>query len=342
MEPAPVNGQPCYSARLTTAFLAVLRDTGIIPEPALRWFAALDPDERVHVSAVHTMLEATVKISGDELLGVKAAARSSIGDVGIFDFVLSSAATLRAALDNAGRYMRLLNDTLTFTLEVSGDRAIARFENSVVLPRSAEDFQTCGFISTQVPSWPEGMLDDMDVWFRYAPPPSLDAYREVLGPARLHFHSPMSGFGFPARLLDEPLRGHDPKLHEVLRRYAESTLAALPQRESVTEKVRRYLVERLATGDISLEQAARTLRMSSRTLGRRLSEEGTTFKNLVDDTRRAIALRYVAGHDLGLSEVALLSGFTETPSFYRAFRRWTGMTPTKYRWTHSGDLRGLR
>ena len=61
-----------------------------------------------------------------------------------------------------------------------------------------------------------------------------------------------------------------------------------------------------------------------------------------DDTRKRIALRYVAGHDLGLAEVALLSGFTETPSFYRAFRRWTGMTPSKYRWTHRGDLRGLR
>jgi predicted TIM-barrel fold metal-dependent hydrolase len=103
-----------------------------------------------------------------------------------------------------------------------------------------------------------------------------------------------------------------------------------------------FVVDHLATGHFSLEDAAHKLCMSSRTLGRRLSEEGTTFKNVVDDMRKAVALRYVAGHDLGLSEVALLAGFTETPSFYRAFRRWTGMTPSQYRWKHRGDLRGFR
>ncbi len=338
----PIAGQPCYSARLATPFVTVLRDSGRIPEATLKWFEGLDPEERIHVCAVHTMLEAAVKLTDDELLGVKAVRHTSIGDVGLFDFVLRSASTLRTALASAGRYTRLLNDTLTITLDVQGDRAIVRFDNSVVLPRAAEDFQTCSLIVTHSPSWPEGVLEDMDVWFQHGAPASLDAYRALLGPVRLHFNAPMAGFGFPARLLDEPLRSSDEKLHLVLRRYADSTLAARPQRESVTEKVRRYLVEQLPSGTISLEQAARTLRMSSRTLGRRLSDEGTTFKNLVDETRRAIALRYVAAHDLGLSEVALLSGFTEAPSFYRAFRRWTGMTPTKYRWTHSGDLRGLR
>jgi Helix-turn-helix domain len=75
---------------------------------------------------------------------------------------------------------------------------------------------------------------------------------------------------------------------------------------------------------------------------RRLADEGTTFKELVDDMRKMVALRTVAGHDVGLSEIALLAGFTETPSFYRAFRRWTGVTPSQYRYTHRGDLRGLR
>ncbi len=342
LDAVPIAGQPCYSARLAAPFLAELRESGRIPEPTLKWFDGLDPDERIHVCAVHTMLEAAVRLTSDELLGVKASTRTAFGDAGLFDFVLRSAGTMRGALDSAGRYTRLLNDTLTLALDIQGERAVVRFENSVVLPRPAEDFQLCAFLGTHRASWPESMRDDLDVWFRHAPPDSPDAYQQVLGPVRLHFQAPMAGFGFAARLLDQPLSSGDPKLHEVLRRYAESTLAALPQRESVTEKVRRYLVEQLPSGTISLEQAARTLRMSSRTLGRRLSDEGTTFKNLVDETRRAIALRYVAAHDLGLSEVALLSGFTEAPSFYRAFRRWTGMTPTKYRWTHSGDLRGLR
>jgi AraC-like DNA-binding protein len=342
LEPLPSTGQPCYSARLLAPFIALLRDDSRFSTAAFEMFESLDADERVRVSAVHSMLEAAVTITKDDLLGVRAASRMTLGDVGIFDFVLHSASTLRSAVECLGRYMRLLNDTLDMTLQIEGERAFARFESRVVLPAAAEDFQLCALIATQSSGWPAGTLEDFDVWFRHAPPSDIEPYRQLLGPVRLHFHAPATGIGFAARFLDEPLAGRDPKLHDVLRRYAETSLAALPQPESVTEKVRRLIVEQLASGEFSLEEAARRLRMSSRTLGRRLSEEGTTFKSLVDDTRKRIALRYVAGHDLGLAEVALLSGFTETPSFYRAFRRWTGMTPSKYRWTHRGDLRGLR
>ncbi|HVZ33988.1 MAG TPA: AraC family transcriptional regulator ligand-binding domain-containing protein, partial [Polyangiaceae bacterium] len=310
MEAVQDTVKPCYSARLVPPFAQVLRETGKIPKGALAWLEALDPDERVLVASVHTMLETALQLTGDPLLGIKAVARSSTGDVGIFDFVMSSARTLREALENAGRYMRLLNDTLEFVLEVEGERAVVRFENSVALPIPAEDYQTCALIWNQRHSWPEGMLDDMDVWFRHAAPAELDEYRKVLGSARLHFEAPRAGFGFPRELLDAPLRSRDPQLHELLRRYADQTLASLPHPESVTDKVRARIAEQLAAVTISMDDVAHQLRMSSRTLGRRLAEEGTTFKKLVDDARRSIALQYVAGHDLGLSEVALLAGFT--------------------------------
>jgi AraC-like DNA-binding protein len=342
MDQVQQAGQPCYSARLLRPFLEVIRDSGKIPEESLTWASGIDPEDRVHVSTMHTMLELACTMTGDALLGLKAAQHISMGDVGIFDFVLSSAETVRAAMNNAGRYQRLLNDTVDFTLEENSGTALARLETRVILPTAAEDFRTAGFVRNQSSVWPEGMLAETEVWFRHALPADLAPYQEALGPVRLHFDAPLGGISFPARYLDMPLRSRDAKLHDVLVRYADASLAALPQPESVTEKVRRFIATQLARGGFSLEDAARVMRMSSRTLGRRLADEGTTFKNLVDDVRKTVALRYVAGHDLGLAEVALLSGFTETPSFYRAFRRWTSMTPSQYRWTHRGDLRGFR
>lgn len=336
------GGQPCYSARLLAPFLEVLREGGQIPEASLVWLSGMDPEERVHVSTVHLMLDAACQLTGDTLLGLKACERLTMGDVGIFDFVMSSAETVRAAMEYAGRFMRLLNDTIDFTLEVQGERALARLESRVKMPAAAEDFRTCGLVRTQSAVWPDGMLAETDIWLSHSAPPELEAYTRILGPVRLHFDAPVAGIGFPSRYLDQPLRSRDSKLNDILKRYAEATLATLPQPVSVTEKVRRFVVDQLASGNFSLEDAAHKLCMSSRTLGRRLSEEGTTFKNVVDDMRKTVALRYVAGHDLGLSEVALLAGFTETPSFYRAFRRWTGMTPSQYRWKHRGDLRGFR
>jgi AraC-like DNA-binding protein len=333
---------PCYSARLLKPFTTVLEAEGRLPTAVKNWLSSIDPDERVHVSAVHTMLEAALTLTNDELLGVKASKLSSLGDAGLLDFVMSSADDLRSALEVAERYMRLLNDTLDFVLDVTGERAVVRLDNRVMLPAIAEDYQTCGLITSQASSWPDGMLEDMDVWFRHKAPGDLSAYHEALGPARLHFQAPISGFGFPSRLLDAPLRSRNAKLHDVLRRYADMSLASLPKPESVTERVKSLVASQLATGDFSLEDTARTLHMSPRTLGRRLADEGTTFKGIVDETRRGVALHYVAARDVGLSEVALLAGFTETPSFYRAFRRWTGTTPSQYRRKHRGDLRGLR
>ncbi|MET0285263.1 MAG: AraC family transcriptional regulator ligand-binding domain-containing protein [Polyangiales bacterium] len=342
MQMVPTPGQPCYSARLLAPFVGLLREHRQIPEASLSWLASLDPDERVHVSAVNSLLDVALQLTGDPLLGLKATSRLSAGDVGIFDFIMSSARTVRAALEAASRYMRLLNDSAEWKVEVDAGRVVVRLESSVRLAAAAEDFGLVGLIRNQSPNWPEGMLDELDVWLAHPPPDDLEPYVELLGAARLHFHSPLTGFGFPERFLELPLRNADARLHDVLCRYGESTLAALPQAESVTEKVRRFVVEQLASGNFSLEDAARRMRMSSRTLGRRLAEEGTTFKQLVDDVRKSVALRLVAGHDLGLSEVALLAGFTETPSFYRAFRRWTAVTPSQYRHAHRGDLRGIR
>jgi AraC-like DNA-binding protein len=322
--------------------VGLLRESSEIPEASLSWLAALDPDERVHVTAVNTLLDAALQLTGDKLLGVKASARMAVGDVGIFDFIMSSAQTVRAALESASRYIRLLNDTAEWRIELDGDRALVRFESSMTLIPAAEDFGLCGLIRNQSPNWPEGMLGEVDVWMAHPAPDDLTPYVEVFAPATLHFDAPLTGFGFPARYLDQPLRNPDPRLHDVLRRYAEGTLASLPQAESVTARVRRFVVDQLASGNFGLEEAARKLCMSSRTLGRRLAEEGTTFKSLVDDIRRSVALRMVAGHDLGLSEVALLAGFSETPSFYRAFRRWTDMTPSQYRVAQRGDLRARR
>jgi AraC-like DNA-binding protein len=319
----------------------LLRECGGIPEASLRWLASIDPEERVHVSAVNTLLDAALQLTGDPLLGLKATERFVAGDVGIFDFIMSSAQDVRAALESAGRYIRLINDSAEWKLEVDGDLARVRLESSVKLAAAAEDFGLVGFIRNQSPNWPEGMVEELEVWICHAAPADITPYTDRLSAARLLFSAPVTGFSFPARFLDQPLRNADSKLHDVLRRYGESTLAALPHAESVTEKVRHFIAERLATGNFSLEDAARRLRMSSRTLGRRLADEHTTFKELADDVRKSVALRLVTGHDLGLSEVALLAGFTETPSFYRAFRRWTGVTPSQYRQSHRGDLRGL-
>ena len=100
--------------------------------------------------------------------------------------------------------------------------------------------------------------------------------------------------------------------------------------------MRSLIARDLAGGDASIDQVAKALSLSPRTLGRRLEEEGTTFKDVREDLRRRLALQYVGGQDLGLSEIAFLLGFSDAAAFHRAFKRWTGQTPLEYRRSKRG------
>jgi AraC-like DNA-binding protein len=91
------------------------------------------------------------------------------------------------------------------------------------------------------------------------------------------------------------------------------------------------IIEGLADGTATADAIAGRLHMSRRTLLRKLEREGTTFKELVDNTRRQFALRYLEAGELGASEIAALLGFAQPSAFHRAFKRWTGTTPLGYR-----------
>jgi AraC-like DNA-binding protein len=95
--------------------------------------------------------------------------------------------------------------------------------------------------------------------------------------------------------------------------------------------VRRIIRDRLPLGAPEIADVASELAMSMRTLARRLEAEGTTFRDLVDDARRRLAIEYVGTRDIGFSEVSYRLGFSHVAAFHRAFRRWTGQTPLGYR-----------
>jgi AraC-like DNA-binding protein len=76
---------------------------------------------------------------------------------------------------------------------------------------------------------------------------------------------------------------------------------------------------------------AKKLALSTRTLARRLEDEGESFGSLLDDTRRRLALRHLDQNELSVEEIAFVLGFSQAPVFHRAFRRWTGKTPLEFR-----------
>jgi len=320
---------------LVRPFFEVLNEDPVVAEALSGLDAAnlgsLDPDDRVPITFVHELLTAATAGTGDADLGLKAARRLRLGDAGVIDYLVSSVDSVRQALDVATRYMRLINDALQVDINVDGERAVLRLINTVTMPRAASDFQLGGLYRTHLRAWLGDSRSELEIWLPTPRPGNMAEYELTFEQATLRFEAPFSGYTFPAPLLDRHLGKADAQLHEVLRRQAERIIADLPRAESFAQRVRDLVTRELGSGDPTAARIAKRLGMSTSTLARRLDAEGTSFRDVVDDLRKRLAVEYVGNRNLELSEVALLLGFSQSPAFYRAFRRWTGKTPLEYR-----------
>lgn len=320
--------------RLVRPFLTVLKQHhGIAPE-LLAPLESREADDRMPVSQLMDLLRGMIDFTGDENLGLRAAQATHRGDYAVLEYVAASCRSGSDAVALIRRYIGLVNDAIEITLEIDGDRAVSRWMSSVPLMRAAADFQLAA-VYIAVQRWLP--FDDslQEISFMHSQPADLSEYRKVFGKAHLRFGASFDGFAFSTKWLEQPLPASDPKLHELLSRHAESMLSELPSAQSLSRRVRALIVPALQHGDATAENIAASLHMSRRTLTRQLEAEGTTFKDLLAELRRALAMRYLETTNLGTTEIALLLGFSETAAFHRAFKRWTQRTPLEYRRMHS-------
>jgi AraC-like DNA-binding protein len=176
----------------------------------------------------------------------------------------------------------------------------------------------------------EGDWALLDVCFEHGAPADTAEHRRVFGHAP-RFDAPHSGLAFADDLLARPLRTRNPALVGLLDHLAVRMLAELPSDATITAALRELCIRHGFEHELTLEAAARRLRLSTRTLQRRLREEGTSHHEVVDDARRRVASRMLAQSALGIAEIAFALGFSEPGGLHRAFKRWTGMTPAEFR-----------
>jgi AraC-like DNA-binding protein len=177
-------------------------------------------------------------------------------------------------------------------------------------------------------------------------------YRPDFSPSRVEFHHPCplegpgpyivcfgvspvfeqqeTGMSFPAAAMDEPLTGASPELAQHNDTIARDYLARL-HKADVAGRVRAKIIERLSSGDCSRRKVASDLCMSEETLHHKLARCNTNFQELLNETRKELALGYLARRSLFVTEITFLLGFSDVSNFTRAFKRWTGTSPTLYR-----------
>jgi AraC-like DNA-binding protein len=168
------------------------------------------------------------------------------------------------------------------------------------------------------------------VCFEHPRPRTVDEHRRIFG-CEVGFDAPEHAVTFHRDALVLPVVQADPRLGALIDRYAEELLRRLPRGNALSDRVRQLVAESLCDGDHGLEPIAGRLRMSPRTLQRRLQDESTSHQQIVDELRHELALKYLAEPAVSIGEVAFLLGFSDPSAFHRAFRRWTGTTPGEHR-----------
>jgi AraC-like DNA-binding protein len=164
-----------------------------------------------------------------------------------------------------------------------------------------------------------------------AAPPNRQAYRDFLGvPIEA---GAVQSITFSADEASRPFLTADEPMWAFFEPELRRRLSALEHNASITDRVRGALLELLPAGRATMAAVAHELAVSPRTLQRRLQDERTSFQNILNETRLALARNYLSSSTLSAGEIAFLLGYDDPNSFYRAFVSWTGQTPGSLRFS---------
>lgn len=169
----------------------------------------------------------------------------------------------------------------------------------------------------------------MRVSFRHSQPVSLERFDEVFQ-APIQFGAEDDALYIDPEIARKPLATANPELVRINDRISTDYLAQL-DRADLGMRVRSKLIEQMPAGHFSEAAIASAINVSQRSLQRKLREQGMTFTQLVENTRRELSLQYVRDPNYSFNEVAFLLGFTEPANFSRAFKRWYGHSPSQFR-----------
>lgn len=290
-----------------------------------------DPDSRVPISAVVRMWRAIATRTTEPTIGLRIGKDVRVRETGLVGYTMLCSRTLAAALRRLDRYDRIVSDTLDVGLDAVADATWVHVHVRSPLRafRPAADARLALLLSVcrEIVAAP---IDPLLVRLPYRKPPDVTEYQEFFR-APVEFGALTTAFLVKAEHLERPIEHCDDTLAGYLDRLAEQLLAPIDGGSSVRERIRRLLWSDLPDGVPPLETLARRLGMSSRTLQRRLRDDGTTFHQVLVEFRRDAAPALLRDGRLAVSEVAFLLGYEDPSSFQRAFRHAFGVSPRVFR-----------
>ena len=291
-----------------------------------------DPDAQIPFHKHAALLTLSAEATGDGCFGLQLSTSITPKQAGVLGYVLLNSATFGDALMNLVRYYRVMTEGPELDFKVGEKEAMV--VNTITDPLVVDERQAVEFglgvlyRFFQLIIGRDHHLNGVE--FQHAKPEEARTVRQVFE-APVRFQRDRSAIVFDAKLLDCPIETADNELLKILKRHCRLILGARPKTDNLVFEVQQLITTLLHSGQPKIDTVARELGMSTRTLTRQLAEDGVTYKILLDEVRRKLALQYMKDRRISVKKVAYLLGYSEVAAFYHAFRRWTGSSPVQYR-----------
>lgn len=343
------------SSSLAALALEAVRAAGLDPselasEAKLSLAELADPDVSIPLAKYIALWTAVASRPAGQGVGLQCLDTTRLSLAGSFGYAIRNAETVGHALSLVTRHGRVVGAPLLPTITIAGGRLSLSARWWEPLSRN-RPFGESAFATIV------GLIREItgvqpvpvEMRFQFSRPEDAERSARLFGCEAI-YDCEESLLSFSEDVAKAPVQNRDPALFAFMDRYAQRLAGALGATDAqhprlppvdgptLLSEVRAVLRSELLNGEPSIGSIARNLAMSERTLQRRLGEQGQTVSGLVDEIRHELSLRYLNSPDLSISEVAFLLGYSDSTSFQRAFRRWTGKAPASYR--REGRARG--
>ena len=290
-----------------------------------------DKESRVDYGLYTKAIAAAIKAYKAPGLGLSFGRHVSVVDHGIIGYAFISSATFGDAIRIFIKYQNTIGPLLNLRYFEEDNMAVIRAEEIMPLG-GIRQFAMEEFIGNWLPVdilVPEVARIFVEVRLDYPTPQHVDMYPNN-EQQKFYFEQKTNEIRFPLEILSVPFRLANEATVAVCAEQCEKILRRLEKAGNLIDRIRRLIMAE-PRNIPTLEQMAKQVAVSTRTLRRRLHEQGTSYQLLRDEIRMSLAKEYLERTDMSVQEIAFLLSYTEPANFQRAFKRWTKMTPIAYR-----------
>lgn len=291
-----------------------------------------DPVLRIPYTDMMMLSELAARMTKDIAFGLHVGERVEQHSYGVVGYSVTTSSTLGEALRSLVRYLPIWTNVGTFQLDL--DESVAHFQwkySNGSLPEPRHDCEMSMATVVRFNRLSSGaQWKPREVWFQHKRPKDVSEHARIFR-APVRFGMPVNALLLDSSSLSIPLRDANPVAHQVITEAADHLLAMDPGNANLTQSVLSFIRQRLCSRDFGLQDASRHLGVSRRTLQRKLRQESSSHRLLVEQARRDLSRCLLLSSQATATEAAYALGFSDPTAFHHAFQRWNGMPPQAYR-----------